>query len=196
ETYVPITSDDVFLHVASISFDATTLEVWSSLLNGARLVLLPTRNASLQDYENVIQKHNVSILWLTAGLFNVFVDHNLQALKGVKYLLIGGETVSVPHVRKAMEALEGTEIINGYGPSENTVFTTCHRIEEADLERPSIPIGRPIANTEVYVLDENQQPVPVGVIGELYAGGDGLAIGYMNRPELTAERFIPHPFKQ
>ncbi|MEC5271177.1 non-ribosomal peptide synthetase [Caldifermentibacillus hisashii] len=196
ETYVPITSDDVFLHVASISFDATTLEVWSSLLNGARLVLLPTRNASLQDYENVIQKYNVSILWLTAGLFNVFVDHNLQALKGVKYILIGGETVSVPHVRKAMEALEGTEIINGYGPSENTVFTTCHRIEEADLERPSIPIGRPIANTEVYVLDENQQPVPVGVIGELYAGGDGLAIGYMNRPELTAERFIPHPFKQ
>src|SRR5699024_5116221 len=94
ETYVPITPSDVFLHVASISFDATTLEVWSSLLNGARLVLLPDRDASLSDYEKMIQQYGVNIIWLTSGLFNVFADYNIEALRGMKYLLIGGDVIS------------------------------------------------------------------------------------------------------
>src|SRR5690606_26612104 len=100
---------------------------------------------------------------------------------------------SPPHVRRALESLPGTRLINGYGPTENTTFTTCHTITLADLEKPSIPIGKPIANTTVYLLDSMLRLVPVGVPGELFAGGDGLAIGYHAAAELTAEKFITHP---
>ncbi|SDB91997.1 non-ribosomal peptide synthetase [Shouchella lonarensis] len=196
KTWVPISSNDVFLYASSISFDASTFEIWSSLLNGARLALMTASNPRLQDYAHMIQTYNVSTLWLTAGLFNVIIDHHIEALQGVKYLLVGGEALSVPHIEKAHAALHDTQIINGYGPSENTACTACHWIEAEDMTRPSIPIGRPIANTTAYVLDQNEQLAPIGVVGELYVGGDGVSLGYLNRPDLTAERFIPHPFKQ
>ena len=123
------------------------------------------------------------------------IDEAPEALSDVRQLLIGGEALSVPHVRRALELLPDTQIINGYGPTESTTFTCCYAIPfRLDETISSIPIGRPIANTEVYLLDSQLSPVPIGVTGELYIGGDGLARGYLNRPELTAEKFIAHPF--
>ncbi|MCM3340480.1 non-ribosomal peptide synthase/polyketide synthase [Paenibacillus sp. MER TA 81-3] len=191
--YVDISSKDVFLQGSTISFDAATFEIWGSLLNGAALAVLPPGNVSLTEWTRAIQQHQVTILWLTAGLFHVMVDNQLQALQGVQQLLVGGDVVSKTHATKVLERYNGIRLINGYGPTENTTFTCCHEISAADMERPSIPIGRPIGNTQAYVLDGAGKLLPAGVIGELYTGGDGLAQGYLNRPELTAEKFVDSP---
>ncbi|MGF9909647.1 amino acid adenylation domain-containing protein, partial [Brevibacillus porteri] len=191
--YVTITQQDVFLQASTVSFDAATFEIWGSLLNGAKLVLMPPDLPSLEELGQAIQTHKVTTLWLTAGLFTLMVDHHKEYLTGVRQLLVGGDVVSVPHVRKALE-IEGVTIINGYGPTENTTFTCCYPVTELPETFSSFPIGRPIKNTTVYVLDSKMQPVPIGVTGELYIGGDGLAQGYWNRPDLTEERFVPNPF--
>ncbi|MGG1205736.1 amino acid adenylation domain-containing protein, partial [Brevibacillus formosus] len=191
--YVTITEQDVFLQASTVSFDAATFEIWGSLLNGAQLVLMPPDLPSLEELGQAIQTHKVTTLWLTAGLFTLMVDHHKEHLTGVRQLLVGGDVVSVPHVRKALE-IEGITIINGYGPTENTTFTCCYPVTELPETISSFPIGRPIRNTTVYVLDSNMQPVPIGVTGELYIGGDGLAQGYLHRPDLTEERFVPNPF--
>src|SRR4029453_13129882 len=126
---------------------------------------------------------------------NTVIDETPEALSGVRQLLIGGEALSDPHVRRAVALLPHMQIINGYGPTESTTFACCYRIPaRLDESVSSIPIGRPIANTEIYLLDSHLSPVPIGVRGELYIGGAGLARGYLNRPELTAEKFIPNPF--
>ncbi|WP_141336920.1 non-ribosomal peptide synthetase, partial [Brevibacillus formosus] len=191
--YVTITEQDVFLQASTVSFDAATFEIWGSLLNGAKLVLMPPDLPSLEELGQAIQTHKVTTLWLTAGLFTLMVDHHKEHLTGVRQLLVGGDVVSVPHVRKALE-IEGLTVINGYGPTENTTFTCCYPVTELPETISSFPIGRPIKNTTVYVLDSNMQPVPIGVTGELYIGGDGLAQGYLHRPDLTEERFVPNPF--
>lgn len=192
--FADLSAGEVFLQFAPISFDASTLEIWAPLLNGGRLVLMPPGANSLEELGRVIQQHCVTTLWLTAGLFNVMVDERLEDLKSLRQLLAGGDVLSVPHVRKALAGLPGCRLINGYGPTESTTFTCCHTITPADLRAAAIPIGRPIANTQVYLLDGQRQPVPVGVPGELYIGGDGLARDYLNQPELTREKFVPHPF--
>ena len=187
-------ADEVFLQFATVSFDASTLELWASLLNGARLVLFPTRRTSLEELGQVIQEHGVTTLWLTAGLFHQMVEHHVQGLQGVRQLIAGGDVLSVSHVKQALNQIEGCRVINGYGPTENTTFTCCHPMTDPEALGQSVPIGRPIANTTVFILDGQLRPVPIGVIGDLYAGGDGLARGYLNLPELTAERFIESPF--
>ena len=192
QNFLTITLDDVFLQAAPVSFDASLLEIWGPLLNGARLTLLPD-GPGIAEIVTAVREHGVTTLWLTAGLFQLMMSESPASLKGLRYLLSGGDVLSVPHVRRALESLPGTRLINGYGPTENTTFTTCHTITLADLEKPSIPIGKPIANTTVYLLDGMLRLVPVGVPGELFAGGDGLAIGYHGAAELTAEKFITHP---
>ena len=187
--FIDIGADDVFLQAAPLSFDASTLEIWGPLLNGGKLVI-PAGGSGLDEIARSVREKGVTILWLTAGLFQVMIEEHADALKGLRYLLAGGDVLSVPHVRRALETLPGTTLINGYGPTENTTFTTCHRITPADCERPSIPIGRPIANTSVLILDELDRPVPAGIPGELHTGGDGLALGYHNDAALTAERFV------
>jgi acyl carrier protein len=150
---------------------------------------------SLAQLGFAIRKYNVSVLWLTAGLFHEMVDHELDSLTGVRQLLAGGDVLSIAHVRKALERLGEGRLINGYGPTENTTFTCCYSITRLSAEDHSIPIGRPISNTQCFILDRDLQPVPIGVRGELFAGGDGLARGYLNDPRLTAEKFIPNPFR-
>jgi len=193
--YISITARDVFLQLAPLSFDASTFEIWGAVLNGAELVVAAPELLSAAELGSVIRRHQVSVLWLTAGLFHLMVDDALDDLSGVRQLLAGGDVLSVEHVRKALERLGEGRLINGYGPTENTTFTCCHPITRASLKRHSIPIGRPIAHTQCYILDHNLAPVPVGVRGELFAGGEGLALGYLNDPTLTAEKFIPNPFQ-
>ncbi|MFS8069874.1 MAG: condensation domain-containing protein, partial [Byssovorax sp.] len=179
---------------APISFDAATLEIWGPLLHGGKLVIFPGDLPALDELGAVILRHGVTTLWLTAGLFNAMVESNLDGLRPLRRVLAGGDALSVPHVARALAALPGVTILNGYGPTEGTTFTTCHTVTEADTVG-AIPIGRPIANTRVYVLDAHGQLAPIGVPGELYVGGDGVARGYLDRPELTAERFVPDPFR-
>ena len=192
--YVNFSCEEVFLQLASISFDASTFEIWGSLLNGAKLVLMPAHAPSLEELGQVIQRYQVSTLWLTAGLFHLMVDKQIEDLKPVRQLLAGGDILSVSHVQKVLQELPDCRLINGYGPTENTTFSCCYTITEPTQNGKSIPIGKAIANTQAYILDTYLQPVPIGVPGELYVGGDGLAKGYLNRPELTAEKFVPNPF--
>jgi amino acid adenylation domain-containing protein len=193
--YAQLNETETFLHLAPISFDASTFELWGALLHGAKCVLFQGKIPSPHELENILHDHPISTLWLTASLFNTVIDEAPGALSGVRQLLIGGEALSVPHVRRAVALLPDTQIINGYGPTESTTFACCYRITARfDESINSIPIGRPIANTQVYLLDSHLSPVPIGVPGELYIGGDGLARSYLNLPDLTAENFIPHPF--
>lgn len=191
-TYAEFGPNEVFLQLAPVGFDASTFEIWGALLHGARLVVHPPGTPSLAELGAFIAERRVTTLWLTAGLFHALVDHSLAPLRGVRQLLAGGDTLSPAHAQKFLHALPHCRLVNGYGPTENTTFTCCHAITSVD---GAIPIGRPIANTEVYILDPKRQPVPIGVAGELWLGGDGLARGYLRRPELTAEKFAPHPFK-
>jgi amino acid adenylation domain-containing protein len=185
----------VLLHAAPLAFDASTFEIWGALLTGARLVIASGRVPTARSLRDAIERHGVTTLWLTAGLFNAVVDEDPAALAGLSQLLIGGEALSVPHVRRALASLGSTRLFNGYGPTEATTFTCVYPIpRELPPDVRSIPIGWPIRDTRLYVLDAEQRLVPIGCEGELYIGGEGVALGYVARPELTAERFVPDPF--
>jgi amino acid adenylation domain-containing protein/non-ribosomal peptide synthase protein (TIGR01720 family) len=192
--YANFSDKEVFLQFAPISFDAATFEIWGCLLNGGKLVIFPAKKASLEELGQVIEQYQITTLWLTAGLFHLMVDEKIDALKPLHQLLAGGDILSVSHVQKFLQTVENCQLINGYGPTENTTFTCCYQIPKSLSPAFSVPIGRPIANTQIYILDQYLQPVPVGVPGELHIGGAGLARGYLNRPELTNEKFIPNPF--
>jgi amino acid adenylation domain-containing protein len=192
--YADVSSGQSFLLIAPISFDASTLELWGPLLNGGRLVVFPASSPSDLDLlASVLQQHSVSTLHLTSGLFSQMVDSHLHGLKSVKQLLTGGDVVSAPHVRRVVEGMS-IPVTACYGPTEGTLFTSCFRMTSADQVPSSVPIGTPITGTQVYLLDSHGQPVPVGVPGELFISGEGLARGYVRRPDLTAERFLPNPF--
>ena len=192
--YASFSPDETFLQLAPVSFDASTFEIWGALLNGGRLAVMPPGPSSLEEIGGAIREHGVTTLWLTAGLFNVMVDERPGDLRPLRQLLTGGDTLSVPHVRRALHELKTTRLINGYGPTESTTFACCHTISPGESLDNGVPIGRPIANTTAHILDENLHPVPADVTGELFLGGDGLARGYWNRPGLTAEKFIADPF--
>nr|WP_083636515.1 hybrid non-ribosomal peptide synthetase/type I polyketide synthase [Leptolyngbya sp. 'hensonii'] len=194
--YTCLDGNQTLLQLAPISFDAATLEIWGALLHGGCCVLFPGNGLpDPADLGSVIRNYGVTTLWLTAALFNTIITEAPETLQGVQELLTGGEALSVAHIRLAQEKLPGTQLINGYGPTESTTFTCCHRIPyPLPASLTSIPIGRPISNTQVYILDATLEPVPIGVPGELYIGGAGLAREYLNRPDLTEERFIPNPF--
>ncbi|HEV7519238.1 MAG TPA: amino acid adenylation domain-containing protein, partial [Thermoanaerobaculia bacterium] len=191
--YARFGPEEVFLQLAPASFDASTLEIWGALLHGGRLVLMPPEMPTLSGLGEALARYGVTTLWLTAGLFHQMVEENLSGLAPVRQLLAGGDTLSPAQVARAARELPGTRLINGYGPTEGTTFTCCWPVDAARLDG-SVLIGRPIANTRVFVLDREDQLAAVGVPGELAVGGDGLARGYLGRPDLTAERFRPDPF--
>jgi len=192
--YVRLGRDETLLMLAPISFDASTFEIWGSLLTGGRLAVMQEPLPTLEAIVQAVHCHQVTTLWLTSGLFHQMVEEKLEALSSLKQLLSGGDVLSVPHVKKVLDSLQNCALINGYGPTEGTTFTCCHTITAEDVHATSIPVGRPIRNTQIYILDPDLNPVPLGVTGELYIGGDGLASAYVDRPALTAERFIPNPF--
>uniref|UniRef100_UPI000A48047C non-ribosomal peptide synthetase n=1 Tax=Methylogaea oryzae TaxID=1295382 RepID=UPI000A48047C len=192
--YASFAPDDVFLQFAPLAFDASTFEIWGCLLNGASLAIQPPAAASLEQLGATLRRENVTTLWLTAGLFHQMVDHQLEALAQVRQVLAGGDVLSPRHVRRLLEQPGERWFVNGYGPTENTTFTCCYRINRPEQVGATVSIGRPIANTQVYLVDAAMNRVPVGVAGELLAGGDGLARGYLNQPERTAASFIDNPF--
>ncbi len=193
--YLALGPDTRMLHAAPLGFDASTLELWGALLNGGCVVVHDEAIPSGAGLAATIQRHGVTTAWLTAALFNAVVDEDPSRLAGLRELFTGGEALSVDHVRRMRRAAPEMRLCNGYGPTECTTFICTYAIP-ADIAEgtASIPIGRPIADTQVYVLNSRLEPVPVGIIGELYVGGAGLARGYLNRPELTAQRFVASPF--
>jgi amino acid adenylation domain-containing protein len=187
--------DRVFLQISSVCFDASTFEIWAPLLHGGSCVICQMGFPSPTELQRLIHQHKVTTLFLSASTFNAMLDAAPQALTELDELLIGGEALSVPHVHRALALLPRTQIINGYGPTENTTFTTYYRVPRSfDLQSSSVPIGRPITNTQLYILDAQRQLLPRGAAGEIYIAGEGLARGYRNRPDLTAEHFVPNPF--
>ncbi|HKN84164.1 MAG TPA: amino acid adenylation domain-containing protein, partial [Pyrinomonadaceae bacterium] len=192
--YADFSSAQTFLQFAPITFDASTLEVWGSLLNGARLVVMSPGTPSPEELGHALRRHDVTTLWLTAGLFHLMVDENLAGLRSVKQMIAGGDVLSPVHIAKVLHEFSECRVINGYGPTENTTFTCCHSMQAGNEPGASVPIGRPISNTRVYLVNGRFQLVPAGVPGELLAAGDGLARDYLGDAALTAEKFIPDPF--
>ncbi|WP_018015936.1 non-ribosomal peptide synthetase [Teredinibacter turnerae] len=194
--YVQLDSGTRVLHASSISFDASTFEIWSALLHGGCCVLLPDKYATADLFRKMIVTQGVNTLWVSSPLFNSLVDEDPDAFLGVNQLLVGGDALSTTHIKRAQHFLPGTQLINGYGPTESTTFTCCFPIPDnfvCDSTR-SIPIGKPIGNTRVYLLDNKLNPVAIGEPGELYVSGDGLARAYSHQPKMTAGVFLPDPF--
>lgn len=195
--YVQLGPQETILGFAPFTFDASTFEIWGALLNGARLALAPPGPLTSGELGELLILEDITTMWLTASLFNRIVDDRPEMLCSVKQLLAGGDVLSPDHVRRALRTLpKDAVLINGYGPTEATTFTCAHQMTPDDAIESPIPIGRSIPNSHVYILDAEKEPVPIGVPGELYIGGDGVAIGYVNAPQLTAERFLADPFRQ
>ena len=193
QSFTDLTPKTRFLNLAPLAFDASTLEIWGPLLNGGCAAIINEVQPSLDTVASEIARLGVTSAWFTAGLFNALADYRLEAFVPLKEVLTGGDVLSPVHVRKVMEAHAGLQIINGYGPTENTTFSCCYRIPrggEALANGDAIPIGDAIAGTAVYIVDDKLVPVGDGEVGELVVGGDGVALGYLNRPELTAEKFV------
>lgn len=194
--FLPYEKELTFMLLAPIGFDASTFEIWGALLSGNRLVVYPVRLPEFEHLGRIITQQGVNCLWLTASLFNLIIDESPDILQGVSYLLTGGERLSAHHIKKAQELLPHTQFINGYGPTECTTFACCYLIPDIrNTDTTSIPIGTPIADTEIFILDKNKNPVKKGEKGELYIAGAGLATEYLHNPVLTSQRFILHRFQ-
>ncbi len=195
--YVQIEPGDRVAQVANLAFDAATFEVWGALLNGAQLTGIERETTlSPNDFVTELQQQQVNILFLTTALFNQTVSQIPDAFRSLKYLLFGGEKVNVDRVRSVLQEGKPQHLIHVYGPTENTTFSTGYEVNDVPENATAIPIGWAIANTQVYLLDDHLNPVPANARGEIYLGGDGLARGYLNRRELTAERFIEAEFSR
>ncbi len=193
--YLQLGPGDRVLQTGSLAFDASTFEIWGPLLNGG-CCCLPRGKEILEidQFGALVQTTGATTCFLTTGLFNQIADFHPQAFRGLKHLLTGGEKISVPHVNRVGAAAPELTLLHVYGPTENTTFSTWYRI--GGERQHDVPIGRPLAHSTIYILDERGNLQPPGVVGEIYCGGDGLARGYLGRPEATAERFVPDPFSE
>jgi amino acid adenylation domain-containing protein len=193
--YINLQPLDVVAQVSNCSFDAATFEILGALLNGARLVVI-TKDVALspKEFADQLREQGITVLFLTTALFNLLAREVPSAFSSVQHLLFGGEAVELKWVKEVLKNGSPQRLLHVYGPTESTTFTTWYLVQDVPEGAITIPIGCPISNTQVYLLDEKLQLVPIGVPGELYVGGDGLARGYLNRPDLTAQKFIKNPF--
>ncbi|MCS4251622.1 non-ribosomal peptide synthetase [Pseudomonas sp. BIGb0164] len=191
--YAEFNERDRVAFASNPAFDASTLEVWAPLLNGGCVVVVEHAVLLSQAaFAQLLQEQSVSVLWMTAGLFHQYADALMPHLRQLRYLIVGGDVLDPLVISRVLQHGKPQHLLNGYGPTEATTFSTTHEITA--VGEGGIPIGRPIANAQAYVLDARQQPLPLGVVGELYIGGAGVAKGYLNQPQLTAEKFIANPF--
>ncbi|WP_168211427.1 non-ribosomal peptide synthetase [Actinosynnema sp. ALI-1.44] len=194
--YVHFGPDEVFMQSSPVSWDAFALEVFGALCHGGSFVLQPGQNPDPDTISRLVAEHGVTVLQLSATLFNIMLEEHREAFTSLRCAITAGEAASVEHVAMALREFPGLRVVNGYGPAESMGLSTAHEITVSDLDSPSIPIGRPVANKRLYVLDEHLRPVPVGVPGEACFGGDGLALKYLNDPGLTASRFVTAAFER
>ncbi|TRU23563.1 MAG: non-ribosomal peptide synthetase [Microcystis aeruginosa Ma_MB_S_20031200_S102] len=195
--YIQFTPDDRVVQASNIAFDAATFEIWGALLNGAKIIIIAKSVLlSPQELAVSLKENQISILFLTTALFNQLANLVPQAFSNLRCLLFGGEAVEPKWVQEVLEKGAPQRLLHVYGPTENTTFSSWYLVENVASTATTIPIGKAIANTQIYLLDKNLQPVPIGVVGELHIAGAGLAKGYLNRPELTQEKFIPNPFEK
>ncbi|MCK4258406.1 MAG: amino acid adenylation domain-containing protein [Halanaerobiales bacterium] len=193
--YIEIITTDRVLQLSNYAFDGSTFDIYAALLNGATLVLI--RKEEIFDPKRLtefIQNSGVTLFFITTALFHILVDNNLECFRSVRKVLVGGEVLSIQHAKKALEYLGKDKLINGYGPTESTVFATYYPINEISEEDDTVPIGKPLANTQVYIIDESNHLQPIGGVGELCISGDGLARGYLNQSDLTKNKFVDNPF--
>jgi len=191
---VDLTSDDIVLHVSSVSFDAATFDIWSALTAGATLIVAPAGRTSVVEIGGLISKHKVTTVLLPTGLFHLMVDERADDLRGLRQVVVGGDVLSAKHARRFMAAVPGCPLVNAYGPTEVTVATTVHAVAADHPDDSPVPIGQAMPGTYVRLLDGDLRPVPAGSAGELFAGGLGLARGYLDDPVLTAQLFVPDPW--
>ncbi|CAN5158478.1 hypothetical protein BH11PSE11_BH11PSE11_36510 [soil metagenome] len=194
--YADFNAADRVAFASNPAFDASTMEVWAPLLNGGTVVVVD--QATLLDpnrFAAKLEQQAVTVLWLTVGLFNQYASALAGVIPKLRYLLVGGDKLDPKVIAQVLHNNPPQHLLNGYGPTETTTFALTYEIKSVETGARSVPIGHPIGNTQVYVLDARHKLVPVGVPGEIYIGGDGVARGYRNRPDLTAERFLPNPFK-
>lgn len=193
--YVEVKKEDRILQVLNYVFDGSVFNIFGTFLNGATLILLKKEDImSINQLAEIIKNKRVSVFCITSALLNLIISTNLTSLKNVRKIMVGGEALSFEHIKKAFNYLGPAVIVNGYGPTESTVFAACNPVIEINEKLGSIPIGKAISNTILYVVDKDLNPVPIGEKGELLIGGDGLALGYLNNPELTKQKFIENPF--
>jgi acyl-coenzyme A synthetase/AMP-(fatty) acid ligase/acyl carrier protein len=193
--YADFNAEDRVAFASNPAFDAATLELWAPLLNGGCMVMVK-ESVLLEAGElgQQLRRDGVNVLWLTVGLFNQYAEVLGEELGSMRYLIVGGDALDAQVIRRVRASHPPQHLLNGYGPTETTTFAATHRIEEVEEEAWNIPIGRPVANAQIYILDERGEPVPMGVRGELYIGGAGVGRGYLDRGELTAERFVPDQY--
>jgi amino acid adenylation domain-containing protein/FkbH-like protein len=194
--YIQFTSNDRVAQVSNASFDAATFEIWGALLNGATLVGI-TRDVTLSpgDFARELREQNISAMFLTAALFNQLAAEVPDAFATVRTVMFGGEAGDPKSIARVLKSKPPQHLVNGYGPTENTTFSACYEAKSMADDATTVSIGRPISNSQCYILDARLNPMPIGVPGELHVGGDGLARGYWNRPQLTGQKFIQNPFQ-
>lgn len=191
--FLSLGSESAVLLAAPISFDAATLELFPVLLRGGRIVVLESDAADLEHLSSTVEDHQVSVAWLTAGLFQHLTDAQIARMRNMSALLTGGDVVSPEAAARFLAAAPGVRLFNGYGPTENTVFATTHLIDRPVEGNDNVPIGRPVATTRAYVLDSSDRLAPPGAVGELCLSGEGLTAGYTNNPSATKSAFVPAP---
>ncbi|WP_206955567.1 non-ribosomal peptide synthetase [Trinickia acidisoli] len=193
--YADFQASDRVAFASNPTFDACTMEIWAPLLNGGRIVVID--QSIVLDHElfkQRLEQEAINVLWLTAALFNQYADTLAEAFSRLRYLIVGGDVLNPRAIAHVLQRSPPQHLLNGYGPTETTTFAATHEVRDMLAASTSIPIGRPISNTRIYILDRNGEPVPTGVAGEIHIGGTGVARGYLNRPELTAARFLADPF--
>jgi acyl-coenzyme A synthetase/AMP-(fatty) acid ligase len=184
-------NERTLLH-SPLTFDASTFELWSTLLNGGTVVLAPRRSLSVEDFRTLVAEHNITTLWLTSGLFHLVARHSIETFGALRHLIVGGDVIHANLFALVKQRFPKLRLVNGYGPTENTTFTACYVASEG-FSGSKVPIGEPIAGTSIYILDEAGAPITDDAPGELATGGAGVALGYLNDHELTAKRFVADP---
>jgi amino acid adenylation domain-containing protein/non-ribosomal peptide synthase protein (TIGR01720 family) len=195
--YIDLRAEDRLLQLSNYAFDGSVFDIYGALLNGAALVMIEREHVlAVERLSELIKRERISVFFVTTALFNALVDVKLECFVQVRKVLFGGERVSVKHTWRALEYLGEDRIIHVYGPTETTVYATYYFIDQIDKRAGTIPIGKPISSTTIYILNKYLKPVPVGITGEIFIGGTGTSRGYLNAPELTKERFIASPFNE